>query len=520
MLSIPSFFKILYQKTFSELTSKSKHSNLKNYITPLLLYSNILIPLCGAPIFLLSGEVFSQWDKYPTYDEYVSYMEQWEEDYPELAKLYDLGPAGVASTNHRIYAMRISANVTQDEKEPSFLYTSSIHGDELTGYVSMLHLIDYLLINYEKDTLVTQLVDSIDIWIAPLCNPDGTYKLGDHTVQGAQRRNVADNFDLNRNFPCPCRQGDHQYYGIYSYTTKEIEAIRSLIESNDFVMSADLHGGAEAAVIPWCSSARRTVDDNWFEYVSRKYADIVNDNSPSGYFQMGVIPCCDPLSGFESHGENIDYILYFNHCRGIRLELSVRKLLDESDLIDHWEYNYRSFLNYMQQALYGLRGTVIDSITGQPIEKAKVFIEDHDMDSSFVYTNSPHGDYYRPIYAGTYDVTYSCPGYQSKTFTGIQVENNKATIRNVQLSYGPINIISKPDIIHGISIDIRKGFILIESDFPLNNDMKIEIYDLMGRIVKTIPACEKILWEEGYGMYIVRLVGKGINRQYKAMVSK
>ena len=232
--------------------------------------------------------VFAQWYTYPTYQEYVGYMEKWPIDYPQLAKLYDLGPAGEASLNHKLYAMRISDNVDQDEQEPSFLCIATIHGDEVLGYMSMLHLIDTLLSSYGKDPLITKLVDSVDIWIAPLCNPDGTYPRGDNTVDYAQRRSVADNFDLNRNFSCPC--GNHPY-GLYGYFAKETEAITGLITMNNFVLAGDIHGGTEAIIFPWCFSASsHPADEEWFKYVGGEYADTVWEYCQhNGYLNQGVI---------------------------------------------------------------------------------------------------------------------------------------------------------------------------------------------------------------------------------------
>ena len=68
---------------------------------------------------------------------------------------------------------------------------------------------------------------------------------------------------------------------------------------------------------------------------------------------------------------------YFQHCREVTIELSNTKLLPASQLESHWNYNYRSFLNYIEQANYGITGTVTDSLTGEPL-KAKVFIQNHD----------------------------------------------------------------------------------------------------------------------------------------------
>jgi murein tripeptide amidase MpaA len=77
-----------------------------------------------------------------------------------------------------------------------------MHGDEVTGYVLMLRLIDYLLSNYQTDARIKKLIDSTEIWINPLANPDGTYAAGNTDISGATRAN-ANGYDLNRNFPDP-----------------------------------------------------------------------------------------------------------------------------------------------------------------------------------------------------------------------------------------------------------------------------------------------------------------------------
>lgn len=62
-----------------------------------------------------------------------------------------------------------------------------MHGDEVTGYVLMLHLIDYLLQNYNTNNRIHKIVDSLEIHINPLANPDGTYASSNNTVSGATR---------------------------------------------------------------------------------------------------------------------------------------------------------------------------------------------------------------------------------------------------------------------------------------------------------------------------------------------
>ena len=80
---------------------------------------------------------------------------------------------------------------------------------------------------------------------------------------------------------------------------------------------------------------------------------------------------------YEIDGGSQDYMNYYHHCREVTVEISDIKLLPENLLPDFWEYNYRSFINYMTQGLYGISGTITDSESGLPV-KATIYINDHD----------------------------------------------------------------------------------------------------------------------------------------------
>ena len=48
----------------------------------------------------------------------------------------------------------------------------------------------------------------------------------------------------------------------------------------------------------------------------------------------------------------------------------------------------------------------------------------------------------------------------------------------------------------------------LKPDISLNNNTPIEIYDLMGRKVKTLSAHALVNWQVGRGVYVVRVVGE------------
>ena len=365
----------------------------------------------------------SNWDFYPTYEEYVDMMTAFADSFPNISKLHHLG---TLSSGREILIIQISNNVGIKENEPSFLYTSSMHGDELAGYILSLRLIDHILNGYGNTLQLTQLVDNIDIWINPLANPDGAYFGGNQDVWSATRSN-ANSIDLNRNYPDP-QDGPHPDGNAYQ---NETTIFMGLADTVNFTISANMHGGVEVCNYPWDTWSTLAADDNWWEYVSHEYADSCQANSGNGYFNYLNDGITNGYDWYEANGGRQDYMNYFRYCREFTLELSDNKTPNPNDLPDLWDANYPSLLNYMEQTLYGLRGIVTDSITGNPL-KVKVEILSHDIDSSHVYTNLPIGNYHRHLYQGNYNITFSKIGYYPKTINAT-VLNNNITIEDVQL---------------------------------------------------------------------------------------
>ncbi len=370
------------------------------------------------------------WDAYPTYDQYVSDMVGFAAAHPTICRL---DTVGTSTQGRLILVVKISNNVNQDEAEPEMLYTSSIHGDETTGYVLMLHLIDYLLSNYGTDPAITNMVNTTAIFINPLANPDGTYHGGNGSVLGAQRYN-ANNIDLNRNYPDP-RVGQHPDGNAWQVET---QAWMAYAAANHFTMSANFHGGSEVFNYPWDTWPKLSADDAWWLFVGREWADTVHKYSPSGYFTDEMNGITNGYAWYEVDGGRQDYMNYFHNCREVTVELSYTKILPANQLITYWNYNYHTFLNYITETHHGFNGIVTDTATGQPLA-AKVYIALHDMDFSEVYSSLPSGFYARPIAEGSYNVTFSTPGYFPKTISNVTVTKWNTTRLNVQLkplSYG------------------------------------------------------------------------------------
>ena len=360
------------------------------------------------------------WDEYPTYDAYEAMMSEYAELYPEECSLIELG---TLESGRKLLMLRLNNDVS--EAKPKVLLTSTIHGDETTGYILMLRLIDELLTK-KGNPEIDNVRNNIDLFVCPNANPDGTYRGGNHTVTGATRSN-AFGVDMNRNYP-DCVEGEHPDKKDYALET---ELFMRLAEECQFTMSANYHGGAEVVNYPWDNQTALHVDDDWWRMLSRQYADLVHEKNPD-YMTDRDNGVTNGAAWYVVNGSRQDYMNYYQQCREVTVECSSTKCPPASDLPLYWEYNRNAIYAYLNQALFGIHGVVKDAKTQRPL-KASVKILSHDKEYSIVESQLPAGDFYRPIKAGTYTIEINADGYLPKRDTVVVVDNEKTTL-DIQLN--------------------------------------------------------------------------------------
>ncbi|HOC43401.1 MAG TPA: M14 family zinc carboxypeptidase [Thermoanaerobaculales bacterium] len=373
------------------------------------------------------------WECYPTYAQYVGFLNRYAADYPALCRLVDLGATTNQARPHRLWALRISDNPDLEEDEPEVLYSASIHGDETTGYGLMLHLIAELLDGYGGDPEITALVDDLEIWINPAANPDGTYYSSDATVDGAIREytNASGGWgvDGNRNFPDP-DDGPHPDGNPWWTETQHMMAFA---EAHRIVLSANFHGGAEVVNYPWDTWSRRHVDDAWLIAISRAYADAVHAVAPAGYLTDLDNGITNGWDWYTITGGRQDYMTGFRGGREVTIEISSTKLLPASQLDDHWLWNRAALLGYLGQSRKGIRGLVTDP-AGQPLDaRIEIVGLDTAADNSYALTDPDVGDYHRMLLPGTYHVLITATGHEPAEFYGVTVPSGGSTILDAVL---------------------------------------------------------------------------------------
>lgn len=340
------------------------------------------------------------WDAYPTYSAYEAMMFQFATDHPDMCEILDLG---TLPSNRKILIAHI--NNGSGAGKPKFLYTSTIHGDETTGWMLMLRFIDYLL---ENPTLpeCENILNNVDLYVGPNTNPDGTYHGGNNTVTGATRAN-ANGVDMNRNYADP-HGGPHPDGNAYQ---QETLWFMDLAQNNNFVMGANYHGGAEVMNYPWDNTYTLHADDQWYQLISHEYADLCHVQSSSYMtdYNNGVT---NGAQWYMIGGGRQDYMNGYAQCRELTIECSNTKCPSATQMPSFWNINKNSIFAFVNQCLNGIHGTVVDAVSKAPIAGATINILGHDDQYSTVSTGSV-GDFHRPVKAGTYNVRITKNGYEA-----------------------------------------------------------------------------------------------------------
>lgn len=155
---------------------------------------------------------------YHTVTAHEEHLDKVASEHADLAKVYDVGDSWLKTQGqggHDIKAICITkiadgdCEQSPDSAKPRFSLVAQMHAREIaTGEVAW-KFIDKLTSTYGSDEAVTKLLDTTEVWVVPIANPDGVDVVasgGDDPV--LQRKNLntsaggcgdSGGVDLNRN---------------------------------------------------------------------------------------------------------------------------------------------------------------------------------------------------------------------------------------------------------------------------------------------------------------------------------
>ncbi|MGW1678328.1 M14 family metallopeptidase [Saccharopolyspora sp. NPDC002376] len=135
---------------------------------------------------------------YHDFDEVNQVLDQAVAEHGDIAAKSSVGRS---FEGHDIPMLKISGNVAEDEAEPEVLFSCNQHAREHLTTEMCLRIINRFTDGYASDPAIKEIVDSREIWIVPVANPDGSiYDVESGEYQGWRKNRQDTGTDTNRNW--------------------------------------------------------------------------------------------------------------------------------------------------------------------------------------------------------------------------------------------------------------------------------------------------------------------------------
>ena len=171
---------------------------------------------------------------------------------------------GRSTEGRPIRAFRLQGKVADGSPRPRLLITAQIHAIEFVGSWVARSVARRLLTGYGRRRHITELLDSADVVVVPLLNPDGAERV--RRAHGwctlGQARFTANGVDPNRNFPFVDRGGKRAwntardkpgsayYRGPHPLSEPECLALARLCKRERFCAAVNFHSFSGVVFMP------------------------------------------------------------------------------------------------------------------------------------------------------------------------------------------------------------------------------------------------------------------------------
>ncbi|HDS08719.1 MAG TPA: hypothetical protein ENN73_00700 [Firmicutes bacterium] len=385
--------------------------------------------------------------RYHSYSEVETILTNYELNYSSIAKVYDLGDAWEKTVGGDTYnsnygsrdilALKISDNPGVNEDEPNILFMGAHHAREPLSAEVCLTIIDYLLTEYASNSDVRNWIDSNQIWVIPMVNPDGhNVVYTDHNIWW--RKNTRDNngnyswaesgdgVDPNRNYgwywggtgssPNPTNE---TYRGTAAFSEPETLAIKEFAEFYQPVFSVSYHTYGELVLYPFGYSSNAFIpDQDILSGIAVEIASRIQNQEGTGYYT--------PMKSAELYpatGDSDDWLYGELGCFSFTVEMAKQFIPAGSETVDGICNENLNGALYLFQRITGsgVTGKVYDSVTHLPL-RAEVKVGQIDTSTLTPrYSDSEFGRYHRILNSGQYTIIVSSPGYETYTSQVISV---------------------------------------------------------------------------------------------------
>ncbi|XP_060076300.1 carboxypeptidase M-like [Ylistrum balloti] len=324
-------------------------------------------------------------------------------NYPEITHLYSIGQS-IEGRDLWVLAIGKSpkSHVTL---RPHVKYVGNMHGNEPVGREVLLHLIEEFVLNYATNSTLRTFLDNTLVHILPTMNPDGFEASFEGSCAGNVGRANSNMFDLNRNFPDKFEFNDLEQQ-------PETKAVISWLSQYQFILSANLHGGALVVNYPYDNYAGASLslatklvpspDDDIFQHISKVFSYSHHRMYQGGFcgetFTDGIT---NGAMWYPMRGGMQDYNYVHAGCLEVTIEQSCCKYPQHTELPSFWTENKDAMINYLMIVnTMGVRG-LVKKADGTPVKGAQLCIMGRE---DIKFTTTAQGEYWRILLPGNYTI--------------------------------------------------------------------------------------------------------------------
>lgn len=334
--------------------------------------------------------------------------------FPTLARKVDLTvlPGGVRTHENRpIFALKVSDNVANDEDEPAILIAAQHHARELNSPHMVIGAMRRVLTGYASDPALQALVDGYEVWFVPMVNPDGVNHVW--TVNDLWRKNRRNNgngtfgVDLNRNYPflwglcgASTSGGSDTYRGPSAGSEPETQTMRNLAAILRPEVYIDFHSYGRQVLDTYAPCA--TVNPTIGAFIGR-YRDSLR--VPMSYSFRDPSASGEAPEDHWASGGTLSYLIEIGTA--FQPGFNAETVGEEARV---WP-GVRTAMTTWRPAVRGH----VRSIQGQPLQADISFTPNLFNHAEKTRSRARDGRYGLWLPLGTWTVTYSATGYQSRS---------------------------------------------------------------------------------------------------------
>ncbi len=367
---------------------------------------------------------------YRNLDAIVARMADIAATYPAIAQLVDLTTTyntPPTSEGRHLFALKISDNVAADEDEPAVLLVSAHHAREISTPVITLGAAERLTAGYASDARIAAAVNTHEIWIAPVWNPDGYNHV--FTTDNLWRKNrrvfaggvgVDQNRNYSQGWNAPCAgstsAGSETYKGPAAASEPETQTLTTWSERERFAKVIDYHSyGREVLYSYLCLTHPFT---SWMQ---QEAAAI---STASGYGGSTRLP--------SAEGEHQQWQFARMGAYAFLIETHTQFQPSYTSAVSEATLVWPGILSVLERPI-SISGHVTDARTGAPLAATIELLNVTFPNGESHASGGAYGAYHLFLPPGTYDVRFSAPGYLPSV-NQLTVTSTSATVMDVVLT--------------------------------------------------------------------------------------